>query len=378
MISINQFEFLIDDRKLQKQNNLLSRGRWQKDQKWALAGFDGGAPGFLGGRSLQSLGAAIGSMRHLELRGAIEPAVPCAGTVIRSRDRGRFRKPPQETRCGLRFPAPAPWRGYHRSMNLHSVFRNALHDRECGATDVERRLIEALLESRATWSREALIHGASLLRDRSSMANLVNLAAKLREVPDLDEVEHLLLQRQEILRNLDQRFSDGGFDVVMAYSVVVTISRSSAVEAVLVGAFSRGWSGRIVVLDGTSSGCGPAQAERYDSAGLEVRSLPDGAMMEAIEEPSAQSLVLVGADAVGPRRIVNAQGTSLLLETASRRGIYTAVVADSGKDVGEDVITNLLEAGRIQRESGPARAWPVFEAFSRDLVRERLSEHVTQ
>ncbi len=38
-------------------------------------------------------------------------------------------------------------------------------------------------------------------------------------------------------------------------------------------------------------------------------------------------------------------------------------MADSGKDVGEDVITNLLEAGRIQRESGPARAWPVFEAF---------------
>ncbi len=259
-------------------------------------------------------------------------------------------------------------------MDLFSVFRTALADDRHGATDVERQLIRSLLECRNSWEREVLLQGASLIGANSPMANLRHLAANLKEVPDLDEIEHLLLQRQGVLDHLDQLLSDAGFDLVMPCSVVVTISRSSAVEAVLVGAFTRGWKGRVVALDGTPSGCGPAQAERYSRAGLEVSSLPDGAMMEAVAEPSGQSLVLVGADAVGPGRIVNAQGTGLLLETALRRGIYTVVVADTGKDVGEGVINDLLVAGPVHREAGPGRAWRVFEAFSRDLVRERVSE----
>ncbi len=206
------------------------------------------------------------------------------------------------------------------------------------------------------------------------MANLRHLAETLTAPSNLDEIENLLLQRQRVLDHLDQLLADAGAELVMSRSRVVTISRSSAVEAVLVGAFNRGWRGRVVVLDGTSSGCGPAQADRYSRVGLEVRSLPDGAMMEALAGAFGQMLALVGADAVGPRRIANAQGTALLLETASRRDIHTAIVADTGKDVGDRVVADLVEASRIEREAGPGRAWRVFEAFSRDLVRERVSE----
>ena len=259
-------------------------------------------------------------------------------------------------------------------MDLLAVFRTALADDRHGATDVERQLIGGLLQCRANWDSEVLLQGASLIGANSPMANLRHLAAKLNEVLDLDEVEHLLLERQGVLDRLDELLVDAGFELVVPHSKVVTISRSSAVEAVLVGAFNRGWRGRVIVLDGTSSGCGPAQADRYSRAGLEVRSLPDGAILEALEMPSEASLVLVGADAVGPRRIVNAQGTGLLLESALRRGIHTAVVADSGKDVGEGVINDLLKADRIHREAGPGRAWPVFEAFSCDLVRERVHQ----
>lgn len=260
-------------------------------------------------------------------------------------------------------------------MDLLSIFRMALADDRHGASDVERQLIRGLLECRNSWDREELRRGVSLIGANSPMANLRHLAANIKEVPELDEIEHLILERQEVLDHLDELLAGAGFDLVMEYSSVVTISRSSTVEAVLVGAFNRGWRGRVIVLDGTSSGCGPAQAERYRRAGLEVRSLPDGAMLEAFEGPLEEVLVLVGADAVGPRRIVNAQGTGLLLETAPCRGIHTVVVADTGKDVGdEDVIDELLRGGRTHREAGSDRSWPVFDAFSRDLVRERVSE----
>jgi len=259
-------------------------------------------------------------------------------------------------------------------MDVLDVFRAAVTDDRHGAAEVERHLIEGLLGLRSHWDRGLLHRGSAMVLRMSSMANLWRLAKAFQDISDLDEVEHLLDTRREILKDLRRRLSDGGFPLVMPRSVVMTISRSSAVEAVLVGAHNRGWKGRVIVFDGTPSGCGPAQADRYRVAGLEVRSLPDGVMRDVVSEDPSRSVVLVGADAVGARRFVNAQGTGLLLETASRRGIATVVVADRGKDVGERAIDRCIAKSRMYRELGPGRTWPVFEAFSMDLVRERVTE----
>jgi translation initiation factor 2B subunit (eIF-2B alpha/beta/delta family) len=259
-------------------------------------------------------------------------------------------------------------------MDILSVFRLALADRRHGATDVERRLIRSLLECRINWNCEVLLQGASLIEADSLMANLMHLAANIKEFPEPYEIECCLVERLGVLDRLDELLVEAGLELVMPYSVVVTLSRSSAVEAVLVGAHNRRWKGRVIVFDGTPSGCGPAQADRYREAGLEVRSLPDGAMNEVVSVDPGRSVVLVGADAVGPRRVVNAQGTGLLLETASLRGIVTVVVADTGKDVGELEIDRCITKSRIHRELGPGRTWPVFEAISKDLIRERLTE----
>jgi len=77
-----------------------------------------------------------------------------------------------------------------------------------------------------------------LIEVNSSMANLMHLAANIKEFPEPDEIECRLVERLGVLDRLDELLAEGGFELVMAYSVVVTISRSSAVEAVLVGAFS--------------------------------------------------------------------------------------------------------------------------------------------
>lgn len=250
----------------------------------------------------------------------------------------------------------------------------ALADDRHGATDIERRLIRRLLEARTGWSRPEVAGAAAELRERSPMANLRHLAGMIEQADDLSEIERRLERRLDQLDGLGERLADVGFDWVSPKALMCTISRSSAVEAVLTGAWRRGWRGRTVVFDGTASGGGTEQAERLGEFGLTVRSLPDGAMLEELDRGAKTAAVLIGADAVGPERLINARGTALLVESAARRGIPRLVVADSGKNVAEDDIDQLLEAGRTHQETGPGRHWPVFEAVSLRWVEQRLSE----
>ena len=258
-------------------------------------------------------------------------------------------------------------------MEIGVSFAAAVGNLRSGATEIEERLITDLLAAREAWNRKGLIDGAGLLEDRTVMANLHQLASVIREAGDLDDLQRRLVERRKVLRRLDTLLAAAGAPLVISHGSVVTISRSSAVEAVLIGAAERRWSGTVVVLDGTVSGCGPDQARRLADRGLEVRSLPDGALLDGLaglEDP----LVLVGADAVGPRRIVNAQGTRLLLEIARGRGFPALVVADSGKNAPEDLIDRLVTGTRRHEESGPGRSWPVFEVVPRELLTGRIDE----
>ena len=258
-------------------------------------------------------------------------------------------------------------------MEINAAFAAAAEDRWSGATEIERRLVDGLLDLRPVWSRPGLLEGARRLVDDTVMANLHRLATVIRHASNLEELEYRLARRRAVLERLDRLLADSGTPFVLAHRSVVTISRSSAIEAVLAGAADRGWRGFVLVLDGTSSGRGPDQARRLADRGLEVRSLPDGALfagLAGLEDP----LVLVGADAIGPRRIVNAQGTRLLLEITGEQGFPAIVVADSGKDATEELIDRLVAGTRRHEESGPGRSWPVFEVVSRHLLTGRIDE----
>jgi len=259
-------------------------------------------------------------------------------------------------------------------MDLAELFAAAADDERRGATEIERRLLRALLDVRQAWTHDGLMRGADVLGERSSMANLRTLADLVLSADDLDMLEDDLRSRAEVIASLDRLLAEAGCRVVSQVGRVVTISRSSAVEAVLVGAAARGWRGRIVVLDGTPSGCGAVQAGRLAERGLEVTSLPDGAMNEALGFRPREVVVLTGADAVGRNRFVNVQGTGLLCECAAHREIRTAIVADTAKDVAATVIDQLLSVGRRQWEPGPGRAWSAFEAVPTDFVTDRISE----
>jgi len=247
------------------------------------------------------------------------------------------------------------------------LFRLAATDRRHGASEIEERLLRGLLASGGDWPRESLLSGARLLAwGQPAMANLRTVAARAA-APGFDE---WIERRAAVLDSLSHRLAANGWPRLEGSNTVVTISRSTAVAAVVEGAWERGWRGSVVVLDGTVTGCGQDQARRLSGSG-EAVSRPDATAPSYLDGSGV--VVLVGADAVGPRRFINSAGTTMLLELATARGLQRVLAADSGKDVSEQVLDEIADV--LPRHSdSPDREWPVFETIPMNLVSERITE----
>jgi len=256
--------------------------------------------------------------------------------------------------------------------SLEPDFQRAAEDRAHGASEIERELLAALLAARKRWTVAALAAGAKRLRDgQPAMANLRHLAREL-ERGDLATIESNLRRRRTLLLHLDESLAAAAWPVIEAARRVLTLSRSSAVAAALVGSWRRGWRGETVVFDGSPAGGGASQAARLTEAMERVRSQPDAAVPRWFG--GGHVIVLIGADAVSPERIVNVSGTATLLELAAARSTPVVVVADSGKDLPDGEINELLRAVPEVVEAGPDRRWPLFEAVSASLVSRRIRE----
>jgi translation initiation factor 2B subunit (eIF-2B alpha/beta/delta family) len=203
------------------------------------------------------------------------------------------------------------------------------------------------------------------------MANLRNLARWLTGC-DLDAIEGLLINRSKRLTEMDERLADAAWPVMKGCRRILTLSRSSAVAAVLLGARKRGWRGEVVIFDGSPAGCGVEQARRLAESMAMVRSQPDAAMPSWFG--GRGELVVIGADAVSPARLVNACGTRVLLELAAARSVRVLLAADSGKDLPDDELDEMLETGPVAKESGPDRSWSIFEVVPMTLVSDRVAE----
>jgi translation initiation factor 2B subunit (eIF-2B alpha/beta/delta family) len=255
---------------------------------------------------------------------------------------------------------------------IDSCFARAAEDRRRGAAEIELELLDALLRRRREWSVEALTRGAARLRSgQPTMANLINLTRGIVD-DDLSLVEQRLESRASLLSELDERLAAAAWPVIEGTGRVLTISRSSAVKAVVIGSWRRGWRGETVVFDGSPAGGGADQARLLGEAVGRVRSQPDATVPRWLGGEGV--LVLVGADAVGPERFVNVCGTATLLELAAARSIPGVVIADSGKDLPGAEIDDLIVSGPETSEAGTGRRWPLFEAVPLELVSRRIRE----
>lgn len=251
------------------------------------------------------------------------------------------------------------------------LFKSAATDREHGAVEIELALIRGLLDLEARLRLESLHQGLKMLAEgQPAMANLRAMAAWLAAVESPASCASRLARRAAVLEELPDRLAANAWPFVEKSESVVTISRSSAVAAVLEGAWRRGWGGSVVALDGTASGRGADQARRLSAFGPVV-SRPDSAAPKALEQRPV--IVVVGADAVGRQRFVNSAGTGELLETARSAGVETVLVADSGKDVPEGDVDDMIRLSPLHRDA-PGREWPIFEAVPLELVTARVTE----
>jgi len=203
------------------------------------------------------------------------------------------------------------------------------------------------------------------------MANLRNLAREFAR-GDLATAQEFLQCRSVLLSELDERFATAAWPLIEGTKRLLTISRSSAVAAVLEGAWHRGWRGETVVFDGSPAGGGADQAARLAERMDHVCSQPDSIMPGWLT--GSKTRVLIGADAVSPERLVNVSGTAALLELAVSRSVPVLVVADSGKDLPDDEINELLASGPEVVDEGTPRRWPLFEAVPYELVTDRIRE----
>ena len=252
------------------------------------------------------------------------------------------------------------------------AFREAASDRRLGASEIEVRLVGRLLAVESSWSAEAQGAGAALLADgQPVMASLRSLAARAVE-SDPHDFRRWLECRFRALKELPRRLAANAWPFVESAERILTISRSAAVAAVVEGAWERGWQGSVVVLDGTESGRGPDQARRLAAAGVSL-SRPDAAAPACLDETGV--IVVVGADAVGPRCFVNVLGTRMLLELADARGIDRLLVADSAKNLPAGVVDEVAALSPTHRDAA-GREWPVFELVPLRLVTAQIGEEM--
>jgi translation initiation factor 2B subunit (eIF-2B alpha/beta/delta family) len=258
----------------------------------------------------------------------------------------------------------------HRD-EIIELFRTAATDREHGAAEIEKTLVRGLLDIEARLRLESLHKGLKMLAEgQPAMANLRAMAAWMAAVESPASCVSRLARRAAVLEELPDRLAANAWPLLENVQTVVTISRSSAVAAVVEGAWERGWRGSVVVLDGTASGRGADQARRLGEFGDAV-SRPDSAAPKCLSVESV--VVLVGGDAVGSRRFVNSAGTTRLLELARDRKAHRVLVADSGKDVEDGVVEEIIEQSPIHHD-GDGRRWPIFEAIPLELITTRVKE----
>jgi len=251
-----------------------------------------------------------------------------------------------------------------------ALFRTAATDRHHGASEIERRLVLGLLAAGARLEAGSLRAGADVLvAGQPAMANLRCLAAVAAK-NDPEAFAEWLGQRWRVLDELPTRLAASAWPLIEDRRKIVTISRSTAVAAVVEGAWRRGWKGSVVVLDGTATGRGPEQARRLEISGS-ARSLPDALAREALG--GSGNVVLVGADAVASERFVNSAGTTVLLELAGARDVDRVLVADTGKDVSETVLDEIVAVLPYHNE-GPDRGWAIFEPIPLELISTRITE----
>lgn len=245
------------------------------------------------------------------------------------------------------------------------------------AAEVVRRVAvhapaETTAELRATLEEAA----ARILDAQPSMAPVVTLLARafaeLDPAPDVEEARRRVARvaegfREELSRRTD-RAGRHLSDLLDDGDRVLTLSDSSTVRAGLLRASEEG-ALSVVCLESRPVDEGRRLARVLGEAGVPVTLSVDAAM--AVHLPGCRAVVL-GADSVGDRGIVNKIGSVPLARCARAAGVPVWVVTDGTKFLPPGFPQPLDDdrpAEEVCRPPGDVRVWNrYFELLPFDLV----------
>lgn len=250
-------------------------------------------------------------------------------------------------------------------------------DREHGASEIADRALDAMrvLAAEADEPLEALAEaGAGLVDVHPAMAPLLHLANEVcfgYQGGGAEVFERLDRERDRRARALAQ----AGAERIGADAVVATYSRSGTVLAALRRAIDDGPRFRVVTSEARPGGEGRSVAAELARAGIDVTLTYDAALPELVREADR---LIVGADSICARGLVNKAGTGVLVREADRAGVPADVLAGTDKLLppGYRKRPPLTAAGRLGHRlpEGVHEAAPLFECEPLEPVDRVVTE----
>jgi translation initiation factor 2B subunit (eIF-2B alpha/beta/delta family) len=225
-------------------------------------------------------------------------------------------------------------------MDIPQLLQRLQTDNTSGATTLVALALD-ILEAFATQEsaphdfRAALKHlVGAILAAQPSMAVMINLAQQaLQACPEELPLATARRQLQQTLtafrrdvRSSTEALCQQALAVLPPQSTVLTYSNSATVVAALRYAHDRGRVRRVLLSESRPAFDGRPQALALLEHDIAVEYSIDMALFERLPEAD---VVLVGADAVFPDRLINKLGTHTLAQLAQLRGVslYSLCVA---------------------------------------------------
>ncbi len=236
-------------------------------------------------------------------------------------------------------------------------------DNRSGALEIARRAAELLpAAAEAEPFAETLEQACrELVRAQPSMAPLVNLANRaLWESVSSGSLRRVCENFAAGLSAAGSRIAEHTLPLIEDGGVILTYSASGTVRDSLLAAHSAGRRFRVLCTESRPVGEGVELARRLGEAGLEVTLALDAALLDLTRRAD---IVIVGADAISSRGVVNKVGTSLLAMAARYLSRQMYVLSGTQK---------ILPAG-YEAPAGTAR--PTAEIVSEPMRNVAVENH---
>jgi translation initiation factor 2B subunit (eIF-2B alpha/beta/delta family) len=224
------------------------------------------------------------------------------------------------------------------------VIASITTDNRLGAAQIADLAADVLLKRATTgepaspdaFRQELLVTGWALIRAQPAMAPLVNLVNtvlwKVEESETPRGLRRAVAQAtEEFKRQIKQHalhVAEGALTLISDGATIVTLSYSTTVQYALLHAQRAGRRFRVVCAESRPIYEGRQAAGQLAEYGIPVQLMVDAAVVSAV---SSAQLVLVGADMLSTRGLVNKAGTRALAAEAHRQGVPFYTLCGSQK-----------------------------------------------